>query len=984
MHLPFTPNHVNLVSACYPPSAALLTSGPDYLPNSQELSKLTYYASNRPGKIHKLASELEKRVKADCKKAQAGNIRSRASLLITLYILKALAAECRRDIALLTGFLLSAVNTTLSALLSDLEVAARAATVFTAWTTYTDGHLVGVDREVTQNYMSCLQHFSDMGKQKVDDRETRNRTRLVGLAALIAAVHSEALYHASTHFKLQMSVIIPALFTPILEVGIDTLNHEASFVKEQPKFAFMDDFRTRPALERRAASIHVHIDGDKGPSSADVVNASLHAISSLLGHSTGMQASVIMSAALDYLDESGSWDKVEQCGWIAAKAAEWTQYQYRYAVPTRLVECLVEGQDASELSARHSTLAAMVTTVFMSPTPLVNVSTSDVISSLISLVFRRISVSPTDGLLPALVECIASLGTHVYYTDQIQDLAGEVISRIVVVESNGLPVTSKADSERCRSQALRCLLAGLLGLMHAADMHESTRDDGSGSPREVRVAGTSPNLPSASKPDARDVHIRPSRRTRIPPEVWHDTLILLCDRDYAVRADYAVALISYLRFEAPKLGDHTDADGSKRHRSLADGPTEQAHITTAIVHGDATTRLLNALHAYAYVLATASNIDLHSYASSGQERPTTSSGTTRDGSANVDSDQSQDQMSRRSMAPRVRKTSCIMRAMASVPKKLSHSDPPAATLSDYGNMLAVLTAVQEHLPIRGLFTGVPMLLALDSATREGSPSAAIAPFSQVVRQLVARLWMAVGTIWKCPDVVQRAEQAVSSTSSSVTLPPVPEVHPGTLSPPQQPVPLPGQGPTDNLSDFDSEAMWRSIASSPVVAETTGLDYEGLARRLAASWSAESAFADSLAVETNNAYDTLGRDALSPLIRVAPALMHIENISLQSLARSTRGVGVNDLRDALEGRSSISNPNLSNRAPSISTLDHTSSVAHPENHLKLTPTKSRGQQRSRLAGPGEVRDVLNRLGIGKQNGTSQLKSSFSGFQKPEQR
>lgn len=117
------------------------------------------------------------------------------SLLITLYIFKALAAECRRDVALLTSFLLSAVNTTLSALLSDLEVVARAATVvcvsimssalvyayaiqFTAWTTYTDGHLIGVDREVTQDYMSCLQHFADMGKRRTDDHEIRNRYAL--------------------------------------------------------------------------------------------------------------------------------------------------------------------------------------------------------------------------------------------------------------------------------------------------------------------------------------------------------------------------------------------------------------------------------------------------------------------------------------------------------------------------------------------------------------------------------------------------------------------------------------------------------------------------------------------------------------------------------------------------------------------------------------------------------------------------------------
>ena len=78
MHIPFTPNHVQLVSACYPPAAALLTAGPEYSPNSQELSRLTYYAANRPGKIGKLGAELEKRVRTDCRKAAAGNTRARA------------------------------------------------------------------------------------------------------------------------------------------------------------------------------------------------------------------------------------------------------------------------------------------------------------------------------------------------------------------------------------------------------------------------------------------------------------------------------------------------------------------------------------------------------------------------------------------------------------------------------------------------------------------------------------------------------------------------------------------------------------------------------------------------------------------------------------------------------------------------------------------------------------------------------------------
>ena len=78
MNFHITPNHIQLIAACYPPSSALLTAGPQYKPNSQELSRLTYYASNRPGKISKLGQQLLKNVINDSRKAQAGNLRARA------------------------------------------------------------------------------------------------------------------------------------------------------------------------------------------------------------------------------------------------------------------------------------------------------------------------------------------------------------------------------------------------------------------------------------------------------------------------------------------------------------------------------------------------------------------------------------------------------------------------------------------------------------------------------------------------------------------------------------------------------------------------------------------------------------------------------------------------------------------------------------------------------------------------------------------
>lgn len=194
-------------------------------------------------------------------------------------------------------------------------------------------------------------------------------------------------------------------------------------MKNAPTSPYLEEFRTRPALERRAASVHVHVDGDRGPSMSDVSNASLRALFCLLEHANGSHLGYIMRSSFDNLDELKSWSQVNHCCWVAQRFAEWSQYQYRYAVPTWLVERLLEHQDAATVTPMHTALAAMVTTVFNSPTPLVNLSTSDIISNLITLLARRTTIHAEDALSPAIIECIASLGRHVYYSDQIQDLA---------------------------------------------------------------------------------------------------------------------------------------------------------------------------------------------------------------------------------------------------------------------------------------------------------------------------------------------------------------------------------------------------------------------------------------------------------------------------------------------------------------------------------------------------------------------------------
>ena len=72
---------------------------------------------------------------------------------------------------------------------------------------------------------------------------------------------------------------------------------------------------------------------------------------------------------------------------------------------------------------------------------------------------------------------------------------------------------------------------------------------------------------------------------------------------------------------------------------------------------------------------------------------------------------------------------------------------------------------------------------------------------------------------------------------------------------------------------------------------------------------------------------------------------------------------------------MSNPALA-RPPSVSTLDHASSFMGADPTLRLTQTRSRPRSKKLSSrNTDDVRDVLSRLGIGKQNTVARMKSPF---------
>jgi hypothetical protein len=560
---------------------------------------------------------------------------------------------------------------------------------------------------------------------------------------------------------------------------------------------YLDEFRARPIIERRAASIHLHVDGERGPTKTDVANACLRALSHLFDHASGGQIMPIMQAAMESLDEIHGWEKVDHCCWFAGRATEWTQYQFRDAVPTRLIDRLQREQDVPATTTLHTTLAAMVKTVFTSPIPLV-MSTSDVISNLISLVLRRAAIDPADSLLLALTECIGALGTHVYYADQIHDLASELISRLVSTEATGLPGRERDPNDGCRARALRALIEGLVGLMRTPSRRVDQRssvespklleqDFFSSSPKpadSVQFAnGDKPGRTSTERADG-DPHL--TKRTKISPETWQDTLNLICNVDFAVRSGYIGALLVYLESEISASGEHTDSDGVRRNRPLASNQVQQAGNMIAVLYGDETTRFLHATHVYLYILATSPTF--HSPAPT----PSPARSVTRDGIEAVTvipatpnasreavgvvedrSSPSRSQYGNRlslSLPTRARKLSVVRRIISRLPPRITPFSLPLATASDYRNIISVLTRIHGQLPVRGLLTGVPFLLAMSSVTHvdDTADSASLGRI-WVMREIISRVWLTVGKMWDCGELVEMAEKVGCHHSQIVIL-----------------------------------------------------------------------------------------------------------------------------------------------------------------------------------------------------------------------
>jgi len=308
----------------------------------------------------------------------------------------------------------------------------------------------------------------------------------------------------------------------------------------------------------------------------------------------------------------------------------------------------------------------------------------------------------------------------------------EVLSR----DNQGSPTS--------RSFALRYLLSSLLGLIRVANTTQN---------KEV-LEIESQDLSSTPRLDI-SVDDRGARRTRVPPDIWQDTLSLLCHPDPAVRAQAASVLSYYLGHELPQHGETTDTEESKQFRGLSSHSYRHAIQTSCSQSNDNTSNFINATHAFLFILATSPNLE--------QKQ---SIGPSRSKRSSSDKSGGETGSTRRSsigaaLGPRPRKDSLVLRILSQTPASLS--DAPRASEEDYSHLLQILLAIHRHFPIRGLLAGVPMMLALDRdvdecLTQSQGDEPQLKQRLIALQILLANVWQTIGQVWRIPTLVTLAQE----------------------------------------------------------------------------------------------------------------------------------------------------------------------------------------------------------------------------------
>ncbi|KAF3922824.1 hypothetical protein ABW21_db0204821 [Orbilia brochopaga] len=535
------PKHQILVLKCYP---KYQKNAAEIKPNTSELSYLLYYVSTRRSKLQKVGAFLERRASRDVSKKRTGNIQ------VTLEICRSLIEKCPRDLNLYAWSILTILKTVISS--KDIILIEETLRCWDAFCSHHDGANFASDQPYVKLFEDVVRQYADLASNPAAGHELRWRS--VGLKAIRSNVYTEDDEH------------------------LDELQHRITTVPTNEEKSLL------PAGGIPRTSIGT-IDGAMANTAADadkleqqdIEVLALQSLKGIFEINNPAQMRFATQILLSYMASKPNGAE----GWSTSTiemVARWAPTQSRFLILTVILETLVTCPMAEAELQKQLVYAQLISWLLSSSVNLVGLSVMDVLVAIVAktLQLLQLETKPTPpttpngttekpatavsstatqslttaailattatitevvknpssirkDLLTKLRKCIANLATHIYYTDQIADIASELLLRLK--PSPSAPPTT--------DPAVAGAVPNIVEQPHVDDFFsfETARAVALKSVRELLIIA-----------NQRTSHQSIGRNT-VPLSVWEGTHWLLREEEKGVRKAYIDSFATYLQVE---------------------------------------------------------------------------------------------------------------------------------------------------------------------------------------------------------------------------------------------------------------------------------------------------------------------------------------------------------------------------------------------------------------------------------------------------
>lgn len=442
------PKHQRLILQCYPGGR-----GVDKRPNASELSYLLYYVSTRRAKLAKVGVFLEKIGKHQVSHNRTGDVQ------VTLDILKSIIEKCPEDLDLYgvnsMAIMLNALNS------NDLSQSQHVAEVFDTFCAAHDKRKAfNFDKTYTGSFYALTKRLIEIGSethttnelewQQISIKSCKSIASSNALNTKAGLAQGELLYQLG----LVISLLVRTVYGTNQDAGAKRVDQLMQLGRDIDAHSKPDDLRLsdlsesdRPNAtepEKKALS-----DGPTDVTSVrDVQITALDTLKSLVGNLSSLRGT-IQEVTLHVIRQKydPAWCRV-----LLFQLTKWTRVSIRYYFILTLVTLLTDNLKSDPEG--QVDLCYYLQSILSSSVSMIGLSIIDVMRVLfahqhsiidshnLSLVRLPLKESRADNgklrvskekadinliLVIAIRGVISSLGTHVYYADQLCDMVAEIL-----------------------------------------------------------------------------------------------------------------------------------------------------------------------------------------------------------------------------------------------------------------------------------------------------------------------------------------------------------------------------------------------------------------------------------------------------------------------------------------------------------------------------------------------------------------------------